>query len=132
VEEKDLSMLWEKGNHTPAKRKVQQLKNKQRIIKHIHDVFFFTLTHYNASHDRGRKMHQSVVGKWQPHTCKEKKYNHLKHQHSIIKFTQNAFFFTLTHYNASYHRRKKMHQSVTGTGQPYTCKEKSTTINKNS
>ena len=72
VEEKDIGLLREKGYHTPATRKVQQLKNKKRIIKHTHDVFFFTLTHYTASHDRGRKRHQYVAGKGQPHTCKEK------------------------------------------------------------
>ena len=52
VEEKDIGMLREKGYHTPTMRKVQQLKNKKRIIQHTHDVFSFTLTHYTASHDR--------------------------------------------------------------------------------
>jgi len=41
VEEKGISMLIEKGHHTPAKRKLQQLTNKQRIIKHTHDVFCY-------------------------------------------------------------------------------------------
>jgi len=34
MEGKDLSLLREKGTNTPAKIKIQQLKNKQRIIKH--------------------------------------------------------------------------------------------------
>ena len=72
VDEKDLSLLREKGHHTPAKIKIQQLKNKQRIIKFTQNALFFTLTHYNVSHDRGRKRPQSVAGKGLPHTCKEK------------------------------------------------------------
>jgi len=34
---------------------------------------FITLTHYKASHDRGRKWHQFVTWKGPPHICKEKK-----------------------------------------------------------
>ena len=29
MEGKDLSLLWEKGTHTPAKRKIHQLKNNR-------------------------------------------------------------------------------------------------------
>ena len=72
VDEKDLSLLREKGHHTPAKIKIQQLKNKQRIIKFTQNALFFTLTHYNVSHDCGRKRPQSVARKGLPHTCKEK------------------------------------------------------------
>ena len=89
---------------------------------------FFTLTHYNATHEGGRKGHQYVPGKGQPHTCKEKNKTLKKHQHRIIKLTQNAFFFTLTHYNASHDSGRKRHQSVTGKGQPHTCKEKNKTL----
>ena len=55
VEEKDNGMLREKGYHTPAKRKIQHLKHQHRIIKLTQNAFFFTLTHYDANHDRGRK-----------------------------------------------------------------------------
>ena len=72
VDEKGISMLLEKGHHTPAKIKIQQLKNKHRIIKFTQNAFFITLTHYNASHDHGRKRPQYVAGKGPSHTCKEK------------------------------------------------------------
>ena len=91
---------------------------------------FFTITHYNAGHDFGRKKPQSVAGKEQPHTCKEKNITLKKHQHRIIKLTQNAFFFTLTHYNTSHDCGRKMHQPVTGKGPSHTSKDKKTTIKK--
>ena len=47
------------------------------------------------------------------HTPAKRKIQHLKHQHRIIKLTQNAFFFTLTHYNEGHDRRRKLYQSVT-------------------
>ena len=74
------------------------------------------------------KRQQSVTGKEQPHTCKEKNKTLKKHQHRIIKLTQNAFLFILTHYNASHDSGRKRHQSVTGKGQPHTCKEKNKTL----
>ena len=53
------------------------------IVKLTQNAFFFTLTHYNASHDRGRKLHQSVTGKGQPIThMQREKYNYLKKLHN--------------------------------------------------
>ena len=46
----------------------------------------------------------------------------------LIKHAQNAFFFTLTHYNASHHHGRKTPQYVAGKGPSHTCKEKNTTI----
>ena len=56
---------------------------------------FFTLTHYNATHEGGRKRHQSVTGNGQPHTYKEKNKTLKKHQHRIIKLTQMHSFSLL-------------------------------------
>ena len=47
------------------------------------------------------------------HTPAKRKIQHLKHQHRIIKLAQNAFFFTLTHYNEGHDGRRKLYQSVT-------------------
>ena len=75
MEGKDLSLLRENGHHTPAKRKIQQLKNKHRTIKLTQNPFFFTLTHYYLRRDRGRKRPHSVAGKGHPHTYREKYSN---------------------------------------------------------
>ena len=88
---------------------------------------FITLTHYNASHDHGRKRPQYVAGKGLPHTCKEKNTT-IKKQQRIIKHPQNALFFTLKYYNVSQDCGRKRPQSVAGKGLPHTCKEKNTTI----
>ena len=56
------------------------------------------------------------------------KYNTFKHQHRIIKLTQNAFVFTLIHYNVIHDRARKRPQSVAGKGLPHTWKEKNTTL----
>ena len=64
MEENNLSLLREKGNHPRAKRKTQHLKHQHRIIKFTQNAFVFTLIHYNASHDRGRTRHQYVTSKW--------------------------------------------------------------------
>ena len=97
-------MLQEKGYHTHAKRKIQQLKNKQRLIKFTQNAFFITLTHYNASHEGGGKRQQSVTGNGHTHTYNEKNKTLKKHQHRIIKHTHDVFSFTLTHYTASHDR----------------------------
>ena len=110
--------------HTCKEKNTTLKKHQHRIIKHTHDVFSFTLTHYTASHDRWRKRHRYVAGKGLTHTCKEKNKTLKKHQHRIIKLTQNAFFFTLTHYNEGHDRRRKLYQSVTWIGPPNTRKEK--------
>ena len=65
VEEKYISLLWEKGNqpHTCKEKNTtikKQLKN-DIIVKLTQNAFFFTLTHYNAGHDPGRKMHRFVT-----------------------------------------------------------------------
>ena len=78
VDEKGISMLLEKGHLTPAKIKKKLLKKTGQInnilIKRTQNSFFFTLTHYNASHDHGRKR-PVCCGKRTPTHLQREKYN---------------------------------------------------------
>jgi len=59
VEENGNNLLLEKGHHTPAKKETTIGEKDNQTRSKMHSSI--TLTHYKASHDRGRKRYQSVT-----------------------------------------------------------------------